>query len=387
MIVFYLTGIIITFFLSVVLAGKKRKTLPDKILMIWLLLLSYHLWRFYLSSSQQFSGTPWLLGTEIPLPLTYGPFLYLYTVKLTTKNARLKQGDFLHFVPAIAACLLLFPFYSLPVAAKMQVYGQEGKGFEMQNRLILVAIIVSGFTYTIACLLQLRRYVNTLQHQFSNTEKINLNWLRYLIWGIAVIWAVVFLGNDTHIFTAVVLYIWLLGFFGIRQVGIFNNPQIKDTENETPNQAVSIIPDPVAAEPISIPVETVKYQKSKIDPDTLQKIHDKLHALMEKEQLYSNPELTLNELSERIAVHPNVLSQVINSVLGKNFYDYINSLRIAAFEKLLADPDNRKYTMLSLAYECGFNSKASFNRNFKKHKGITPTEYLKQNNMADPGNE
>nr|WP_262919778.1 helix-turn-helix domain-containing protein [Niabella hibiscisoli] len=98
---------------------------------------------------------------------------------------------------------------------------------------------------------------------------------------------------------------------------------------------------------------------------------------MQKEALFTDPELTLGTLSEQLAIHPNTLSQVINSKEGKNFYDYINALRIATFIKALSKPENKKYTLLSLAFECGFNSKASFNRNFKKHTGLSPTEYLK----------
>nr|WP_246440606.1 helix-turn-helix domain-containing protein [Rhabdobacter roseus] len=70
------------------------------------------------------------------------------------------------------------------------------------------------------------------------------------------------------------------------------------------------------------------------------------------------------------------LSQVINEKEQKNFYDLINGWRIEEFLKEVKSEKNKKYTLLAIAYDCGFNSKASFNRNFKKYTGKTPTEYL-----------
>ena len=102
---------------------------------------------------------------------------------------------------------------------------------------------------------------------------------------------------------------------------------------------------------------------------------------MLQEQPFKDPELTLGELAKKLSVHPNILSQVINSFENKNFYDYINNLRIEEFKKLTQQPDSKKYTLLSLAFECGFNSKTAFNRNFKKAMSMSPTEYLAQSEI------
>ena len=99
---------------------------------------------------------------------------------------------------------------------------------------------------------------------------------------------------------------------------------------------------------------------------------------MLKDKLFKDPELNLGQLAGNLNVHSNVLSQVINSFENKSFYDYINGLRIEEFKTLVADPVNRQYTLLSLAYECGFNSKTAFNRNFKKVTALSPSEYLSQ---------
>jgi AraC-like DNA-binding protein len=79
----------------------------------------------------------------------------------------------------------------------------------------------------------------------------------------------------------------------------------------------------------------------------------------------------------RLNTQPNYLSQVINEKEGKIFYDYINTIRIEEFKRLAVLPESRKYTLLALAEQCGFNSKSSFNRYFKKVTGQSPSEFMK----------
>lgn len=74
----------------------------------------------------------------------------------------------------------------------------------------------------------------------------------------------------------------------------------------------------------------------------------------------------MSDLARQLDIHPNYISQVINSVEQKNFYDFINEHRVEEFKQLVSLPENQHFTLLALAFECGFNSKTSFNRNFKK---------------------
>jgi len=117
--------------------------------------------------------------------------------------------------------------------------------------------------------------------------------------------------------------------------------------------------------------------KSGLSGKDQEEIHDMLNRLMEQKKPFTNPDLTLGEMAEQLDVHPNNLSQVINSVAQKNFYDYINSRRVEEFIYLAGRPENQQFTLLSIAYECGFNSKSSFNRNFRRITGLSPSDYLK----------
>ncbi len=120
-----------------------------------------------------------------------------------------------------------------------------------------------------------------------------------------------------------------------------------------------------------------KYSKSGLNEEIAAQIYTKLNVLMNGDALYKNEDLTLSELAKTLNAHPNHLSQVINEMEGKNFYNYINALRINEFIKIASLPENEKYTMISLAYDVGFSTKSTFNKNFKAFTGKTPTDFFK----------
>ncbi|MCH9661831.1 MAG: helix-turn-helix domain-containing protein [Bacteroidetes bacterium] len=110
----------------------------------------------------------------------------------------------------------------------------------------------------------------------------------------------------------------------------------------------------------------------------LQKIAEKIKVQMQKEQLYKNPELTVAILSETINTKPYLVAKAINKICNSKFNDYVNEWRFQELKKLLNQPENGKFTLLSLAFEAGFNSKASFNRTVTKLTGKSP-KHLKSN--------
>ncbi|WP_417593321.1 helix-turn-helix domain-containing protein [Owenweeksia hongkongensis] len=112
------------------------------------------------------------------------------------------------------------------------------------------------------------------------------------------------------------------------------------------------------------------------DPETLATL-EQLKQLMDEEEIYLNPSLSLRELAQSLQIHPNKLSWLINENLGKNFNEYINSWRLTAFQQKALDPENSNITLLGLAYESGFNSKSVFNEFFKRSTGLTPRAWLK----------
>jgi AraC-like DNA-binding protein len=406
---FYLAGIIINFFLVVLLLSKKGKTLADFVLAVWLCVIGVHLSLYYGHFSGIIFNYPYLLGIQIPMPLLQGPFLSLSTLTVT-RSDRFRVKYLLHFVPPLIMYLIFSKFFLLSGEEKIVVYQNKGAGFEVYTTINLIALIVSGFAYVILSFYELRKYKASISEEFSNTERINLNWLRYLIYGILVIWLIVlFIGHDPLIFAAVVVFIILLGYFGIRHMGIFtyrqeivqkavigkdgdslllnssagsdSNAREQLSQHSATGQPERTLMEQEVQEEVSPLAGRIKYEKSGLQKETAEKIRSDLHRIMQEKKLYKNEELSLAELARQLGVHPNNLSQVINSYENKSFYDYINNLRIEEFKTLLLLPENRNYTLLALAFECGFNSKTSFNRNFKKFTGLSPSAYLKEINV------
>lgn len=364
----YLVGIVITVFLSFILLTKKQKSDADKILFAWLCVILIHLTTFAIVSSQEFLRFPYLLGLDIPLPLLHGPFLFLYTSALTDEK-RIRKQSLLHFLPFAIGVVSIIPFLILSPNEKIGVYLKEGKGYTLLTSFFFAGIIVSGIVYIALTLRQVLQHRKRIKENFSYTEKVNLKWLLNLTIGLSCIWVIVFFAEDKFIFSAVVIYVLFIGYYGIKQVGIFTN------QRPIANAIDSALPDNIGT--IKDSTGNPKYLNSSLSDDQIMTIHGDLGELMGARKMFLKPELTLAMVAQELDVHPNSLSQVINMKEEKNFFDYINSLRVAEFKARAVKPENHKYTLLALAFECGFNSKTSFNRNFKNATGESPSMFLK----------
>jgi len=367
----HIIGIVISLFLSVLLFTKRGKSSADLVLAFWLFLISLHLFCYYLLASNKFTEFPYFLGLEIAMPLLHGPFFFLYTTLLIGKRIRKSYFSF-HLLPAALVYIALSKFFLLSTAEKIFIYENNGVGYLGLLKIIHSAILPSGVAYIIMSLDLIGKHRKNISNLVSQLEKINLNWLRNLMIGMCMIWLSILFGNDRFTFTIVDLYILFIGYFGIKQVGMFSNTAIPLPAEDFDMKFLGI------SENTPLITTRLKYQKSTIGDEYLSEIHSQVTQLMRQEKLFKDPELGLTELAERLKIHPNALSQVINTLENKNFYDYINELRIEEFKHMLTRPENQKFTLLALAYEVGFNSKTSFNRNFKKKIGMSPTAYLKQ---------
>lgn len=383
----YYIGLGINFFLLLILVAKKGKTLADTILAIWLLVIAIHtiLYVLYLQPTT-IHNIHWILSTASAFPLLHGPFLYLYTAASTNLLPANKKKCWLHFLPALVTIVYLMPLYLLSAEQKMEVYRSGGKGYETANTILLILIQLSGLVYVTWSFILLRKHKRNIGEQFSYEERINLNWLRYLIYGLLVIWLIIIiLKKNSIIFGAGVVFVTLLGFLGIRQVGIFGKNQAFAPGNNAASveeeKNLSAPPQISNTDLIKETEENIlrkKYANSGLTPEMAATLHNRLTQMMVEEKLYTEPELSLVTLAARLNVHSNYLSQVINEREHKSFFDYINTLRVEEFKKLIILPANSQYTIMSIAYECGFNSKSSFNKNFKKVTGQSPSAYMEE---------
>jgi len=126
-----------------------------------------------------------------------------------------------------------------------------------------------------------------------------------------------------------------------------------------------------------------RYERSGLDSRTSELIASQLSELMELKKPFTDPSLTLAQLAGMLSVSTHNLSEVINTKFGKNFYDFVNGYRIDVVKKNLTDPSKNDLNILSIAFDAGFNSKATFNSVFKQATHLTPSEYRKSAAAAD----
>jgi len=355
-------GISIALFISALLLVKRNKSKADLFLFIWMILNALHLSFFYLLYSDIIYEYPNLLGLQFPLPLFHGVLLYYYVSSVTNQFPKKRIVVILHLLPIIVTLLYLIPFFLLPVQQKIEIFKSNGKGYETFQLVLITGVFISGIVYVVWSSLLLKNHKKRIRDEFSNIEEINLGWLQLLVYGLACIWVIVIATqNDIFIHIGQSIFVILIGFFGIQQKNIFSSNEIKS----------KIVADEK---------EKKKYTSSGLSEEKEEEYYKKLNQLVIQEKIYANPELSLSDLASKLEIHPNYLSQIINNKEGRTFYDYINIYRVEEFKRLIALPKNQQFTLMSVAYDCGFNSKSSFNRYFKKITNQTPSQYLKSIN-------
>lgn len=371
---FFVFGIAVAFFLEMLLLMKKNKSVADKTLGVWLFLNVIHLSIFYSFTTEYSLQHPHLLGLDFPLPIVQGVFLFLYA-KALTENKLSWKTVVIHLIPAAVVALLAIPFYTLSAAEKLEVYKTDGAGFEWYIITNNTVMLVSGFAYAIWTYILTLKHAKNIRDKFSNIEKKELDWLKYQAIALSIIWlTVAFTDSPEMIFSTVVLFILFIGFFGINQMSIFNSHQQSNPEPEVFAFEESAVEEDVTEEEKESDIK--RYARSGLTDEKSEEIYSHLTEVMQNKKVYLNNELSLIELAKILNVHQNHLSQVINERENKNFYSYINALRIQEFIDRAQRPESKNLTLLAIAFECGFNSKSTFNKHFKLYTGTTPKNYL-----------
>ena len=318
-----------------------------------------------------------------PKEFFYGPCIYLY-VRILSERGQQKtwRRDWLHFVPAMLHLAIVWATFVLPAEQRQAIFTEQGAAlfptwhFLLNDAENFLGAIHAG-TYLVLCVIRLQRHHRYIRNKFSYEEKIGLNWLRYLLsatGSIYFLWVFVLffskqLGVESaagHALTlAIVLLIYTMGFFGLRQPVIF-------AFQTTPSL------EPIEEENESSTAPTKKYLKSTLSETAATQIAAELKTLMEQQQPHLNAALSLSELASGLGISQHHLSQVINEQLQLNFFDFVNGYRIQAATKFLTHAANTRANILTIAMDAGFNSKTAFYTAFRKHTGQTPSQYRRQ---------
>ncbi len=342
----------------------------------------------------------------------YAPIFYIYLRKLLFDTTHPASGWWRHFVPALIQIGVYMPYLlSNDKLLQIKIVNRD----PWLSGLFLVTGLL-GLFYNIGYWVLCRRAVRTYQeqHQMSLSTEPQVHYLNTVLTLQAVclgLWAFFFglvtVGtfidvegvsiaekNVDLIWLTFSSIIYLLGYYAIHQPEIFKLPDTQRVPlleaKPEPTAAVASAPELPAADP-ALAAQDEPVRRATAEPpvgasvestETTLALRQQLDSYMKRQKPYTNPNLTLAELAVRLRIPPHVLSKLLNEDYQKNFFDFINYHRIEELKRRLSDPRFRSYTLLSMAYEVGFNSKTAFNRSFKKLTNQTPSEYL----SVHPGN-
>lgn len=365
-------GFSIATFVFIILLLKKGKKTSDKILATWMGYQSLHLCLHCLHLSEWAYQYPHLLGTTLAMPVMHSIFLYAYVRELVGKGIFVSPRCLLHLLPFAFLLLLLIPFYSLSGQEKIQVFQNQGEGFEWFAVVQMSVFLTSGLLYNLGGFLLIKKYRARFHSSLSRPDRQMLRWLASLIVGLSMIWlASILLANDEGIFFIVSLFVAFIGVYGFKEVPVY----FIDIKSQLVLHANHERQAPNGQKGQGKP----KYQKSGLGEVEAEAIFQKLKSRMETERLYEDNELSLLGVAAVLDVPPNHLSQAINSRTGGSFFNYINKYRVQAFIQKAGEPRYQSLTFLAIALECGFSSKSTFNKYFKQCTGSSPSAFFKEN--------
>jgi AraC-like DNA-binding protein len=295
--------------------------------------------------------------------LAFAPTIYFYLKAQINRDFLFKPIHFLHYTP-----YFIYFFINIVVFVQGKAAVDAFRSSELSywlGWLESITIWTSYIYYFYQSLRIYKKYRNWTETQFSDTEIISFVWLRNFIYLIIAgeifkfAWSITdkLLGDLPfeqdwwwHLLTVLIIcYVSIKGYAQHQPLHLVYNS--KNIIQET----VTIITEP--------------------KENNFEELRIKLENLMLQEQVYLEPELSLRNLAQQLKTNTSRLSAVINSNFGKNFNDFVNEYRIEAFKKQIKLPQNKNYTLLAVAFDCGFNSKATFNRAFKKFTGQSPSRF------------
>ena len=304
----------------------------------------------------------------------YFPVLVIYgLILLDGKNKLQKQWLWVYVYPMIYN---LFIVLDVLVFSDYQSYSEIEALFTNPTTYQRF-FYITQYIYVIVVLIWLWKKINQytikIKNYHATIEHIHLNWFRYFVLsllGLSSFGFIVFvcfsLGLIDNIevpfgieYVIFLLLLFYLCYNGIKQYSLADIKVF--SEQETPNNDSP----------------TAKYRSSSLDKERIDSYFNAIVQLFDKEELFLEPQLKIEDIAKRMEITIHNVSQIINSKSNKNFFDFVNRYRVEYFKRLLSDPEKRKFTILSLGIESGFNSKASMNRVFKKMEGQSPKEFQK----------
>ena len=296
--------------------------------------------------------------SRLPLQfsLALGPLIYFYVLKITRPEYKFRFKDLLHFGP-----LLLQPgVFTLEIKESIRTGSAtyETQAFHQLNPVLQLLTFISVIIYLYRSFRLIECFYKSLKfNDLSDRYRNELRWLGRILKVFGLLWLLLiplsaidyfYYPLDTQ--TYYPLYLFLAAVLIWIAVKSLFRPD-------------AVVPTP------ALPVFKL------LSPAALKQKGVWLKKAMDAGLFYQDANLSISSLAEALDTQPRELSRIINTVLGKNFNDFINEYRIREVTRKMQDPANDRLTLLGIALDAGFNSKSTFNRTFRQMTGKSPAEY------------
>ncbi|QEC78425.1 ABC transporter permease [Mucilaginibacter ginsenosidivorax] len=315
----------------------------------------------------------WLLGTDIRLAvyfpywsclplqfsLAFGPFIFFYVLKITRPEYKYRWKDLLHLGPLLVEQVVFLLEIKEGIRTGAATY--DTQIYHHISPILRLAAFISVITYLGWSVKLIAHFYQRLKfNDMSDRYRYEFRWLYRLLTGFGMLWLLwvpyvatdyFYYHNQLKIDAYYPLFLLLAALF-IRI------------------SAVSFLRSEVA-----VPLPAVS---KPLLPAELKQKAVWLRKTIEAGLLYQDADLTLGSLAKKVDLHPHELSRIINTVLKKNFNDFINEYRIREVTRKMQEPAYDRLTLLGIALDAGFSSKSTFNRTFRQMTGMSPAEYKNQ---------
>lgn len=265
-----------------------------------------------------------------------------------------------HIVPFIASEVLVAIFHYRTSVQEIVSILNSIRNLH-QNFILLLAIVpifAHVLIYSLLAQRTLVRHIDKLKQHYSS---IDLDWAALLIKMVVIVFLI-------SLLVAIVQYIGLKDVFGILLLSL--------------NVISVVFIARLILKAVSQPMfQTVSRVEIEDEPSyaELRKVGDIILREFSEKKLFVRPELTVKDLAKEINVPERTVSKAINKIMNRNFYNFVNNYRIQEACHIFDNDQDTKLTVLEVLYRVGFNSKSSFNAEFKKQTGLTPSEYRARN--------
>jgi len=376
----------ISLFAGVVIFVKFRSHLAARSFCLILVVFALECFFSAFMDAKGYRDHPSLLGLSRPLIFLYGPLFYLTYSYVTGYNRQFRADSFFHFLPFAAHSFLIIPFAVKSGATKIFLYEHYVKGvvyIEYLPHFMMFMKVLFFFIYAMAPMVMIIKHRKAMMEFYSTIDNVKILKLfavalQYVFSAIFLVYIFIgylngptFLRPDIPVYFVFILGIpvFLLVFFGLTDENFFKC---------TVSTADLIEKDVEPVEEAKVESDDEKYRKNKIPDELVQNGMAQLKDVMETQKPFTDSNLTLINLAQMIHIKPHHLSQILNGIIGENFYVYVNSARIKYAADLMKDKDNKDKSILEIAYQSGFNSKSAFNTYFKNIMGETPSRFRKK---------